>query len=161
MRGFVQTPATIVDFMVGRLFRGRSPKSSDTVLDPGCGTGAFIEGIIRCCRSTGAEVPQITGVELESGRAKQAMKAFRPWPQVRICQADFLGLSQDESFDFIIGNPPYVSILELSEKEKDAFRASYETARGRFDLYLLFFERALKSLRRNGRMVFITPEKFL
>src|ERR1700682_2808552 len=34
-------------------------------------------------------------------------------------------------------------------------------ARGRFDLYLLFFERALKSLKPDGRLVFITPEKFL
>ncbi len=66
-----------------------------------------------------------------------------------------------ESFDFVIGNPPYVSILGLCEDEKREYRAAYETARGRFDLYLLFFERALKSLKPNGRMVFITPEKFL
>jgi adenine-specific DNA-methyltransferase len=66
-----------------------------------------------------------------------------------------------ERFDFVIGNPPYVSILGLSENEKEDFRATYETAQGRFDLYLLFFERALKSLKQDGRMVFITPEKFL
>src|SRR5690606_4803224 len=37
----------------------------------------------------------------------------------------------------------------------------FECARGRFDLYLLFFEQALRVLRDRGRLVFITPEKFL
>jgi hypothetical protein len=74
--------------------------------------------------------------------------------------ADFL---QDtaEKYDFVIGNPPYVPITGLDENEKRVFRLQYETARGRFDLYLLFFEQAIKSLKPGGRLVFITPEKFL
>ncbi len=37
----------------------------------------------------------------------------------------------------------------------------YTAARGRFDLYLLFFEQALRELAPGGRLVFITPEKYL
>jgi hypothetical protein len=40
-------------------------------------------------------------------------------------------------------------------------RKRYTTAVGRFDLYLLYFERALSLLHPSGRLVFITPEKFL
>jgi hypothetical protein len=54
-----------------------------------------------------------------------------------------------------------VSITKLSEEERSAFRRTYATAKGRFDLYLLFFERALKCLNANGQLVFVTPEKFL
>ncbi|MHB8761447.1 MAG: Eco57I restriction-modification methylase domain-containing protein [Coriobacteriia bacterium] len=63
-------------------------------------------------------------------------------------------------YEYVIGNPPYVSITGLSEDEKSQYRALFTTARGRFDLCVLFFERALNSLAPRGRLVFITPEKF-
>ena len=67
----------------------------------------------------------------------------------------------EECADYIIGNPPYVSIAALSEEEKDDYRTRFAAARGRFDLYLLFFEAALRRLRPAGRLVFVTPEKYL
>jgi adenine-specific DNA-methyltransferase len=146
--------------MVTRLFRGRAPKRSDNLLDPGCGTGVFLSGVTRWCLSNGIAAPKMVGIESEPGRARHARAEFRGSDHVEIRGSDFL-TGSIEPFDFIIGNPPYVSIYNFSEKEKRDFRATYETARGRFDLYLLFFERALKSLRPGGRMVFITPEKFL
>jgi adenine-specific DNA-methyltransferase len=161
VRGFVPTPPNLVDFMIGRLFRGRPPNASDTLLDPGCGTGPFIDGVLRWCRATANEIPQVTGVELEPDRATLARDRFRSHPQVRVRQGDFLDWGHEQRFDFVIGNPPYVSILGLSKTEKNDFRSCFETARGRFDLYLLFFERALKSLKESGRLVFVTPEKFL
>ncbi|MDP9178203.1 MAG: DNA methyltransferase, partial [Gemmatimonadota bacterium] len=38
---------------------------------------------------------------------------------------------------------------------------NYLSATGRFDLYILFFEQALSVMNNGGRLVFITPEKFL
>ncbi|MGH7933714.1 MAG: Eco57I restriction-modification methylase domain-containing protein [Candidatus Binataceae bacterium] len=160
MRGFVQTPPDMVDHMVDRLFRGGPPKRTDNLLDPGCGTGAFLAGVMRWCRKNNAVGPEMIGSESEPGRARQAQDAFSGIDRVDIRRTDFL-TSPIVRFDFIIGNPPYVAIYSLSEAEKHDYRAVYETARGRFDLYLLFFERALKSLKPGGRMVFITPEKFL
>jgi adenine-specific DNA-methyltransferase len=160
VRGFVPTPAGIVDQMVTRLFRGRPPRSTDNLLDPGCGTGVFLAGVMGWCRETGRALPQMVGIESEPGRARQARAGFRGTDQIEIRHGDFL-IGSIEPFDFIIGNPPYVAIYGLSEEEKRDYRVAYETARGRFDLYLLFFERALKRLKPGGRMVFITPEKFL
>src|SRR5207248_6263233 len=79
---------------------------------------------------------------------------------VRIEHADFLADGRT-TFDFIVGNPPYVPITAMSENEKARYRTRYASARGRFDLYLLFFEQALRSLAPSGRLVFITPEKYL
>ncbi len=146
--------------MVARLFRGRPPRPSDNLLEPGCGTGVFLAGVTRWCRETGRALPQMIGIESEPGRAREARARFRGTDDIQIRHADFLTGSV-EPFDFVIGNPPYVSIYSLSEEEKRDYRVAYETARGRFDLYLLFFERALKCLKPGGRMVFITPEKFL
>jgi hypothetical protein len=75
-------------------------------------------------------------------------------------QSDVL-LPRDDKFDYIIGNPPYVSIARLSIAERETYRKHFLTAVGRFDLYTLFFEQALRLLKPNGRLVFITPEKFI
>lgn len=160
MRGFVPTPAEIVDHMVDCLFRGRAPTRTNNLLDPGCGTGVFLAGVLRWCTKHGVQMPTMIGIESDFRRAQKARNNFDAVSNVQVRHADFLN-GPAESFDFIIGNPPYVPIYGFSDKEKRDFRAQYQTARGRFDLYLLFFERALRSLKPGGRMVFITPEKFL
>lgn len=160
MKGFVPTPRETVEMMVGKLFRGSVPRPSHRLLDPGCGNGEFIDGVLRFCAEAGIEPPSIVGVELDPTRAETARHRFRGLTNVEIRHADFLADSTDR-FDYIIGNPPYVSITGLSLLERESYRRSYSSARGRFDLYLLFFEQSLRLLRENGRLVFITPEKFL
>lgn len=160
MRGFVPTPTKIVDLMVEKLFAGAGDPIGLRVLDPGCGEGEFIDGVVRYCRLRGAQIPRVVGVELDPARAATAKARFAGIREIEIRQRDFL-LPSDEKFDRIVGNPPYVSILELDASERELYRKSYLTARGRFDLYLLFFEQALRCLDKGGRLVFITPEKYL
>ena len=159
MKGFVPTPPEVVDYMVDLLFCGSPPKPSSRLLDPGSGTGAFIDGVLRWCSRTGFPVPRITAIESDPAHIQFLNKAYSGNPCIDVQGTDFL-LSQTEKYDYIIGNPPYVSITGLSESEKSEYKALFRTARGRFDLYLLFFERALNSLVHQGRLVFITPEKF-
>ena len=121
MRGFVPTQQSTVDQMVEMLFKNNRPKPTDRVLDPGCGPGAFIEGILRWCECNHAEVPQIVGIELEKQRAESARQKFLAIPQVEIITGDFLFDEFQGLFDYVIGNPPYVSILDLNEDEKRRF----------------------------------------
>src|SRR5439155_13216583 len=160
MHGFVPTPHGTVDAMVKLLFRGRPPRPDDTVLDPGCGTGEFIDGIIRWCERQHLALPRITGIESDPRHLPVLRAKYERLHAVHIQHADFLTNGR-ASYNFIVGNPPYVAITGLAEREKARYRARYTTARGRFDLYLLFFEQALRSLAPNGRLVFITPEKYL
>lgn len=160
MKGFVPTPRETVDTMVTLLFQGRPPRREETVLDPGCGTGEFIDGVIRWCKRQGRPLPRITGVESDSRHIPLLRSKYEGLRAVHIEHADFL-TDRRATYDFIVGNPPYVAITALSETEKARYRARYATARGRFDLYLLFFEQALRSLAPGGRLVFITPEKYL
>jgi len=80
-----------------------------------------------------------------------------------LLERDFLDdsiLSDFSTFDYIIANPPYVPIEGLTEEEKKDYKARFDTAEGRFDLFVLFYEQALDLLADDGRLLFITPEKF-
>jgi len=61
-------------------------------------------------------------------------------------------------YDFVVGNPPYVNIKLI--KEKEIYKENYLTAYGRFDLYVLFMERGINWLNPNGFLGFITSNKF-
>jgi adenine-specific DNA-methyltransferase len=160
MKGYVPTPDTLVDKMVARLFLMAPPKPDDRLLDPGSGEGQFVDGVLRWCRKRGVVPPRITGVELDPARAKVARARFANDPNVEIVQGDYLGLSFRGAYRYVVGNPPYVSLARLSERERASYRARFDAARGRFDLYMLFFERALEDLAEGGCLVFVTPEKF-
>lgn len=158
MKGFVPTPASTVDMMVQRLFQGKSAQGL-RLLDPGCGHGAFIEGVIRWCAAQGCGCPEIVGIELDPEKLAVARARVGHHPAVRLLEGDFLTREFD-SFDLVVGNPPYVGIEDLSEEERAIYRGRFATARGRLDLYLMFWEKALRLLKPDGRIVFITPEKF-
>lgn len=160
MKGFVATPPEVVDLMVDLLFRGKEPTVGSALLDPGCGTGEFIDGVIRWCDRRKLAIPRITGVESDPRHFPMLRAKYSELRSVNIEHADFLE-GDALLYDFIIGNPPYVAITGLSEDEKARYRARYTTAYGRFDLYILFFEQALRGLASDGRLAFITPEKFL
>src|SRR5260370_40005825 len=110
MKGFVPTPNKIVDRMVSLLFGGCRPTAKSRVLDPGCGSGAFVEGVLRWCSRNGAPIPKIEGIESHPRRAREARLKFADIRQVRIRERDFLRERQHGQYDFIVGNPPYVPI---------------------------------------------------
>jgi len=160
VKGHVPTPSELADDMVETLFAGRLPTADDRILYPGCGEGPFIGAVQRYCEANDVPMPAGIGIETHPERLRTARSAYDEVP-VSFQEQDFLaGDLSLENFDYIIGNPPYVPIEGLSDAEKDAYKTQFETAVGRFDLYILFFERALKLLADGGRLTFITPEKF-
>lgn len=159
MKGHVVTPSLVVDHMVDKLLTGVDIHSSDTILDPGCGEGAFIDGIIRYCNQREVALPKIIGIELNPEHLNKAKERLASHPEIKLVEQDFLAMG-DIRPDFIIGNPPYVPITGLDEIEKERYIRKFNTAKERFDLYMLFFEQSLRILKPGGRLCFITPEKF-
>ncbi|MGC9444879.1 MAG: restriction endonuclease subunit M, partial [Candidatus Methanospirareceae archaeon] len=64
-------------------------------------------------------------------------------------------------YDFVVGNPPYVRVQMLDEKHKDYLKEFYKTAKGKFDLYILFIERGVLWLKESGRFGFIVSNQFM
>jgi hypothetical protein len=160
VKGFVPTPPELADYMVEKLFENRVPSPEDRILYPGEGEGPFIAAVERYCTERGVSMPEGVAIELDAEKLDVARDRFKNG-SVQLLEQDFLSPEFDLGmFDYVIGNPPYVPIEGLNEDEKSDYRRRFELATGRFDLYLLFFERALSLLRESGRLVFITPEKF-
>ena len=85
-------------------------------------------------------------------------KAF-DWP------TEFPAVFEKGGFDVVIGNPPYVSAIDLKKTQTAEalkhLKKSYVTAKGTVDLYVYFFERGLSLVNANGSLAFITPNRYL
>ncbi|WP_207736449.1 Eco57I restriction-modification methylase domain-containing protein [Fusibacter ferrireducens] len=71
---------------------------------------------------------------------------------------DFLKLNIQDEFDYVIGNPPYITYKEISLENRSFLRENFETCyHGKFDYCYAFIEASVKSLRNNGRLVYLVP----
>lgn len=66
----------------------------------------------------------------------------------------------DPGFDTLFGNPPYISVTNIPSDHRTYYLSEYETATGRFDVYLIFQERSLCFLSQESYMSFIIPIKW-
>ncbi len=60
-------------------------------------------------------------------------------------------------FDIIIGNPPYINIIEDLESKNYYKERFPETYTGKNDIYYYFFQKAIELCKRNGYISFISP----
>jgi hypothetical protein len=67
-------------------------------------------------------------------------------------------------FDGVIGNPPYIRIQAMKQwapKEVEFYKQAYKAAsKGNYDIYVVFVEKGLELLNKNGVLGFILPHKF-
>jgi Eco57I restriction-modification methylase/TaqI-like C-terminal specificity domain len=72
----------------------------------------------------------------------------------------------DGGFDVLIGNPPFIDKKRIVRhlKELDSFWkecGQFSTAKGIYDVYMLFLEQAAKLCKRGGRFGLLTPIPWL
>jgi hypothetical protein len=75
-------------------------------------------------------------------------------------RAEFGDVLPGGGFDAVVGNPPWLMAGYYVKHSLPYFRSHYESATGKFDLYYLFLERALRVLAPTGRIGMIVPNKF-
>jgi hypothetical protein len=104
--------------------------------------------------SEGDSIISGTPEELKAafGENWQAKKPF-------IWEKEFPEVKSKGGFDVIIGNPPYIRAENMPRDERDYYMDTdrFSVAYGRFDIHILFIERALKLLKDGGRLGFIIP----
>ncbi len=79
-------------------------------------------------------------------------------------QTGFPEIMKAGGFDAVIGNPPYIRIQTMKEwapVEVEVYKQIYTAASaGNYDIYVVFVEKGLSLLNKNGRLGFILPHKF-
>lgn len=160
----------IVDLTLGEQGVNDGPPR---VLDPACGAGEFaLHALERLVARFGAEAARrcvyaidvdLQAVTTTRRRLTEMDNAF---PAANVVVADTLSTETlaPASFDVIIGNPPYINIRQLPKslprEHIERLKQRYAVARGNFDLYTLFIERAIELLRSGGRCGLIVPGKW-
>ncbi|MDI1247848.1 MAG: Eco57I restriction-modification methylase domain-containing protein [Lacunisphaera sp.] len=70
----------------------------------------------------------------------------------------------DSGFDVVIGNPPYIRIQTLKQKDPKIvgfYQDNYASAaKGNYDIYVVFIEAGLRLLKSDGHLAYICPHKF-
>lgn len=70
---------------------------------------------------------------------------------------------QQEGFDAVVGNPPYIRIQNLREFDEslvEYYNSNYEVSEGKYDIYALFVEKSINLTEDNGLSTYILPNKF-
>ena len=77
-------------------------------------------------------------------------------------QAEFPQVFAKGGFDIVIGNPPYVNMVNiLDENQRKYYQKNYKTVKNKSDLYSIFTEKASQLLRKNGLFGFIFSNSWM
>ncbi|KPC96772.1 DNA methyltransferase [Streptomyces sp. NRRL F-6602] len=155
-----------------------------TLVEPACGEGAFLRVIAsRLSASCRAHKRPIThavdavrAFDLLGGNVLRSQELVEQelqgegWSQAEarsvatswVQQGDYLLQADSEHrADFVVGNPPYVRLEDVPDDRMAAYRDACPTMSGRADIYIGFFEVALRSLLPGGRLGFICADRWM
>jgi type I restriction-modification system DNA methylase subunit len=77
-------------------------------------------------------------------------------------QKEFPKVFENGGFDVVIGNPPYVNMVNIqNEQERKFFQNNYSTVKNKCDLYSIFTEKAQSLLKDKGLLGFIFPNSWM
>lgn len=185
------TPDYLVDFVVehtlGPLLEGRSLEDTLAlrILDPSCGGGAFLLGVLRRLEAhavaTGATPgaalrrrlceKTLVGVDLDPGAIEVTRAALRmavggksqkPLAVTLVVGDALLPETEVGRIDAIVGNPPWGQKgLRIGAVTRKRYQALFATARGVWDPFKFFVERAHQLLPPGAPWGLVLPDILL
>jgi SAM-dependent methyltransferase len=178
--GIYYTPPEIVRLIVELTLgpvlsseRSRAVAGPLKILDPACGAAEFlVEAYRRVAHCSGRATARdaVFGMDVNASAieaAQQRLQRLDPdfaTANLRVVNALGPKTFPPNSFSAILGNPPYINIRQLAKtfgpEHVPSLRQRFRTARGNFDLYVLFIERAIQWLKPGGRCGLILPNKW-
>jgi hypothetical protein len=66
-----------------------------------------------------------------------------------------------DGFDIVLGNPPYLRVQGIEKEVSGQYKKIFDSATGSYDLYVLFVEKGLEVLSKNGVLNYIMPHKWV
>ena len=171
------TPDTLVDTMLD-LAGYTTDLMGKTILENSFGTGNILKAIIvRYIKSAINEgydeyaISQglsndIFGIELDETLFDNCMCELNDitnefgLPEVdwNLFQGNALEIELNTKFDFIVGNPPYISYKEMDAESRKKLREKFDSCSdGKFDYCYAFIELGIDLLKDTGKLVQLIP----
>lgn len=172
LRGGYYTSHEVVDWLCAWAIRA----TTDRVLEPSSGDGAFLVGAVQRLGKLGASASTIaknlTGVEIIADEAARARARLRQRFGLRarniIERSDFFSWWQKPkrpAFDAAIGNPPFIRYQSFPEPHRNRamqIMAGIGLTPNRLtNIWVPFVVAAAASLRPGGRLAFVLPAELL
>ena len=177
------SPSEVVNLILDSVGYCGGKLLSNTILEPSFGTGNFlveiVSRIIFFCKCEGFEkdIPKIIkscvfGIEKDKEMYDIAIERLNAllvsenvpeidWNDNLICgDALMVYEAYKGKFDFVVGNPPYISIHHIPVDYRDNLK-NFRFSDGTSDLYIIFYEMGIQMLNEWGKLGFITPNTFL
>ncbi|MFW9950293.1 MAG: Eco57I restriction-modification methylase domain-containing protein, partial [Candidatus Thorarchaeota archaeon] len=83
-------------------------------------------------------------------------------PFFHIVKKNALELTFENKYDYVVGNPPYLFIRNISRDQKQLIKKrNFVTNTGQYDYYQLFIEIGINLLKDEGYLGFIIPDSIL
>jgi len=144
------TSTEIADLMISLI----SPKYvTGRILEPSFGTGVFLDLLYE------RGFNNVYGVELDETFYTLIEKKF-PDKLSYYQNIDYLKTPREDTFDVIIGNPPYVYYNHIPPDILDPLKRNpfwAEIYNGEWDLLYFFIVWSIEKLNPSGELIFITP----
>lgn len=161
LRGAYYTPFDLADKIV-RLFDFEKIK---TILEPSCGDGVFIDALAKNSLIS----KNITAVEIEEPELNKVKERYKNEESVKLIKDDFLNFYENakksQSYDLILGNPPYIRYQYLSEAQRNILSQIIEENGMKpnklINIWVCFLVACTKLLSENGKIAFVIPAELL
>lgn len=182
--GQVFTPKEIVDFMIRKV----NPTMQHSIIEPSCGDGAFILGLLDFFLEQGNNIDDIkewfehklVALDIDNDALEQCKNNITNWfsnnninninlSNIKCVDAltyssfrtysSFEKINNSLAFDICIGNPPYIQAKHMDKSQLDFIKIKFKSCQKyKPNLYYTFIE---KFLALSNRLMFIVPNSFL
>lgn len=163
LRGAYYTPLPLAEMMV-KLFLG--DKSIKSVLEPSCGDGVFIDALDDLKMIN--QLDSVTAIEIEQEESEKVENNYKKSEKVRILNQDFFDYYEKENenkFDLILGNPPYIRYQYLDESQRklmsDLLVSKGMKANRLVNTWVGFMVACVNLLSNEGKIAFVIPAEIL
>jgi hypothetical protein len=183
-KGVVYTKRWVVELLLDLAgYRAENNLLDALAVEPSAGDGAFlrpmIERLLDSCRRLNKPISacrkSLIAFELDEESASRArilttavltehgvkLSVAEDLARFWVHTGDYLLDATSSEADFVIGNPPCVRLEDIPEETALFYREAYPAMRGRADLYVAFFEAALRQLNEGGVCAFICADRWM
>ena len=148
------------------------------IMENSCGDGQFLLEIVsryieNCLNNNYSNDVIIKGIENDIYAVeidnKHYLKCLENLEKIRVkynlnpikwnlFNEDSLRMETNDKFDFIVGNPPYITYSDLNLSNRNYIKDKFEGCKsGKPDYYYAFVEWSLNNLNEDGKMSYLIP----